>query len=441
MSTLTGANLSAIDEILKEDYRGPIVETLNNKTLLLSRIEKTSEYTQGREAVIPLHVGRNEGLGSRGEATDSNQNTLPTAGQQAYEDARYRMRYHYGRIKFTGPAVAAARNNEGAFTRVVDSEVKGLVRDALRDFNRQLFGPSSGNLANIVAVAGAASTSGSGNVSDNAMEVDTKQHLRVGMKIDMIDDLATDVVLADGEGVFITAIAPVAGTSNYVVTFDPSSDYSDSGAQDASDADYLVRSESLGKEMFGLIDLVNNVNPEAAAGLNSGNPAQQYVGGIDRSVTGNEYFEANVIDHNDAQFADTLFQDAIDLVDIEGDGDISIFITTHAIFNAYARGLLTDRRYNTSGSMFERLDGGYDAIMYNGIPVAKDRDCQADTIYGLAEDRLMILEQSDWDWMDKDGSILTRVDNQDAYTATLFKYCQFGISDPKDCVLIKNVAT
>ena len=51
-----------------------------------------------------------------------------------------------------------------------------------------------------------------------------------------------------------------------------------------------------------------------------------------------------------------------------------------------------------------------------------DQDCVENTLYGLATDKLVQYVGSDWDWMDQDGAVLSRVSNQDAYEATMFKY-------------------
>ena len=54
------------DEILKEDYHGPLQEQLNNMTFLLSQIEKNTDDVVGRHAVCPIHTGRTSGVGARG---------------------------------------------------------------------------------------------------------------------------------------------------------------------------------------------------------------------------------------------------------------------------------------------------------------------------------------------------------------------------------------
>lgn len=425
-----GSNLGTIADILKIDYRDPIVEQLNNKTLLMHRLESTSEFTVGDQAYFPLHTGRNEGIGARKEADNTSASTLPVAGAQKYSKATYGMTYQYGSARFTGPAIASARDNEGSFARLVDSEMKGLVNDTSRDMNRQLFGPKSGKMA-VVITPPSGTPSGGGSLTANQIEVRTRQFMRVGLIIDIVQtggSLGT-VTTAGAEIIGVTSIDGFP--NNVILTF--------GAAPTAVATDIVVRTDSFNLETFGLIDLISDKNPEDIVA--GSDPNFLYVGAKDRDVAANDFWKANVINHQNAAFADTLFQDAIDLVDIEGDGDLTIFVTDHVIFNAYGNSLLPQRRFNTEGSMFQMLDGGFKSLDYEGIPVAKDRDCQRNTIWGIAEDRIKYLHMADWEWMDKDGSVLARVPGKDAYDATLFKYCELAINDPKDNVQIANVGT
>ena len=68
------------DSILKDFYLGPVQDTLNNKTVLLNRLSGDSEYVSGRNIIIPMRIGRNEGRGAAGKG-----GKLPNPGQQEYD--------------------------------------------------------------------------------------------------------------------------------------------------------------------------------------------------------------------------------------------------------------------------------------------------------------------------------------------------------------------
>ena len=165
-----GSTLSTFDAILKTQYLGPIREQLNSSSVLYSRLEKNEDSVVGKNFTIPLHYGRNEGVGARAEG-----GTLPTAGNQAYKECIVPMRYQYGRIQITGPTIKAARSNEGAFLRAVDSEMRGLERDMKSSMNRQAFGDGTGALT----VCGTTSASTTVVVASTAK-------LRIGMPIDVL---------------------------------------------------------------------------------------------------------------------------------------------------------------------------------------------------------------------------------------------------------------
>ena len=85
-----GSTLSTFDAILKTQYLGPIREQLNSSSVLYSRLEKNEDSVVGKNFTIPLHYGRNEGVGARAEG-----GTLPAAGSQAYKECILPMRYQY----------------------------------------------------------------------------------------------------------------------------------------------------------------------------------------------------------------------------------------------------------------------------------------------------------------------------------------------------------
>lgn len=415
-----GADTSTFSTILKEDYKDPIVDILNSKTLLLSRIQRNTEDVVGKRAYLPFNVSRNEGTGARAEG-----GTLPTAGAQGYNDAVFPMTYHYGRIQVSGPVIAAAANDTGAFTRAVDSETKGMVRDILKDQNRQLFQDGSGFLA--------ARASG-GTAGGATIVVDSIQHLRVGMVVDLMEATASATVptaLTNNSALTISSIA----RSTKTITFS-----SNIGTSTTSST-RLVRQGSVAKELYGLDAIFKQSSGLLNVNILNGVPN---FGGVDHTLAANEWYLANGLFGTTAgtnrPFSFDLLDEAKDVVDIEGDGEISLWITNHAIYRRAAKQLLPDRRYPTKDGQVGKLDGGYGVLDYNDVPIAKDRDCQDNRIYGLDEQTIMLFEMTDWDWMDKDGDILCRVPNVDAYEATMFKYQQLGCSDKKNNVCIFDVA-
>lgn len=371
--------LTSLDAILKNQYLGPVREQINSKIELLKRIETDRESVVGKNFTIPLHYGRNEGIGARSDG-----GTLPTAGNQSYKETIVPMRYLYGRIKLTGPSIKAAKSNEGAFIRAVESEMKGLARDLKSDMNRQLFGDGTG----VLATCGTTSNS-------TTVTVESTAKLRVGMIVDII-------VTADGTtgtGATGRTITSIPSATTFVI----------SGAAITTDNTFSVyRSGSRNLEVMGI------------AGICSATTTLQ---GLD--VSNYPWWKANVLTAgSNRAISETLLQTAIDTTYQQSDGETTVIFTTVGVRRAYQALLSADRTYQNT----MEFKGGFKALDYNGLPFMVDKDCKANTIYLLDENHLKFYEMSDWDWMSEDGAILSRVSGEDAYEAVMYKYCELGCS-------------
>jgi hypothetical protein len=65
-------------------------------------------------------------------------------------------------------------------------------------------------------------------------------------------------------------------------------------------------------------------------------------------------------------------------------------------------------------------------LTYDGRPLVVDKDCTRGRIYGLSLETIFIMSETDYDWMDQDGSVLQRMENTDAFQACLYRYWQMG---------------
>lgn len=386
------ATLATMDDILKNQYLSPLREQINNKVELLKRIGKDRESVVGKNFTMALHHGRNEGIGARSDG-----GVLPSAGQQGYQDCIVPMRYLYGRIQVTGPTIKAAKSNEGAFIRAIESEMKGLARDLKSDFNRQLFGNGSGVLATCGVTA-----------NSTTVVVGSTAKLRVGMAVDII----ITATGAAGTGATGRTITSVVNATTFVI----------SGAAITTDATYSVyRAGSRNLEVMGLGGIVS---------------ATQTLQGLD--VATYPWWVANVMTNGgqgNRAISETLLQEAIDTTDTQSDGEVTAIFTTHGIRRAWQNLLQADRIYQNTRD----FDGGWKALDYNGLPFMVDKDCDANRVYLLDEDHLKFYEMADWDWMSEDGAILSRVANADAYEAVMYKYCELGCSARNTQTVITEV--
>jgi hypothetical protein len=380
-------SLANADAALKEFYLPAIRSQLNNTNKFLMQIDKNSKDVEGRRAILSLHVGRNSGVGARGE-----NGTLPTAGSQQYTEERVGLHYNYGRIQLSGPVIKTMKSDKGSFTRAVQSETTGLVNDVKRDYNRQLWGTSDG----VIATLGTTTASTTVVLATTTSAVKLRQ-LEVGMVID-IGTVANPIAVAQARTIQSVDIA----AKTFVI---------DGAAVTTSSSHFVFRTGSggTGVEITGIQTIVDstgtlfNVNPSTYASWAS---TEYSNSGTNRPVSEN------------------LFERIFMEIEINAGEEADQIWVSDGVFRATGDMLTAMKRFNNTLSM----KGGFSAVsMQVGgkeLAFTWERDVPANSAFVLNTKHLTQHELSDWDWMDQDGAVLNRVSNTDAYEATLFKYSE-----------------
>ncbi len=397
-------DFSAASAALKEDYQPAIREQLNNAVMLLSQVETNTDDVEGEEAVLSLHTGRNSGVGARAES-----GTLPTAGQQAYTKARIPVKFNYGRIQITGPIIEGMKSNRGSFTRAIDSESKGIVTDLKRDVNRQCYTPSNGVIGTVVSV--------STNTVTFATEAEVRR-LSVGNSYDFYDgDFASDDT---GEVLASVNISAKTATFTGLSGVDAGDWVVNTGVTMGGAAVTSKTTEDATQEIHGLEDIITNgTGTGASDGL-----AHPWLHGIDGTATSVwQSYESAV----SAAPTDSVFEEALNEVDLASGEKANLIITSHKAARAYAATLKSQKRFANSTT----LKGGFDAITVQTagqgeVALWAERDCLDGVAFLVNTACLTHWVMSDWAFMDRDGAVLNRVANQDAYEATLYKYHELG---------------
>lgn len=439
---LRGSNLTggvAFSQILKEFYRPAVVDQLNSKTILARMLGRRTEGVEGKYFVTDLNVGRNFGFGYAAES-----GRLPDPQQQAYRQARYSMRYSYGRIKFSGPSASASRSDRGSFIRMMDGEVQGLARDIQHNDNRVMFGDGSGRLCQISSGSGSGPwfVINPGGIVSTALGT---QYLDVGMRVGVLnsDSAATAVgtqpsaAFSGGmRSAFIGSIDRTAGTVNFVNSAGAASTLTNTGTQylyiaNDESTDLPGNSWGRGLEPNGLAAIIDDADPV----FQDGTSWPTGLGEV--PVASFPIWKANVIDNGGTAipFAPDMLQQGMDLVDITADGSIDLFMTTHGIRRQYLNTLVAAKRYSNT----MELDGGFKALHYDGRPLVVDKDCTRGRIYGLSLETMFLAYETDYDWMDQDGSVLHRIPDQDAFQATMYRYWQLATDARNRQLLIADI--
>lgn len=377
-----GATLSTLNAITKEIYEPGIREQLNNEVPMLRRIEKTSRGTSsevgGRYVTFPIHVSRNQGIGARNELE-----ALPTAGQQGFNAARIGLKYLYGSVQLTGQTISLIDKNYQAFASGMDQEMEGIRKDLALDQNRQVWGDGTGRIGTVASVQAAANT----------------------LVLDRVDlfqiNEVVDFVLANNTVSQVARTVTAINLATKSVTF--------SGAAIAGAVgDYFVRTGNQGREWTGLNKIVG---AGALYNIDSANePLWQSV---------------NVIQGSPTAVSEGQWTKEVDDIRIQG-GKTTVIATSLGVRRAYANLLTSQRQFVNT----KEFTGGFSGIAFvtdtGEIPVITDYMAPANTAWFLNEDALKLYRESDWGFMDMDGSKWQRVIGFDAYSATLYQYSELG---------------
>jgi energy-converting hydrogenase Eha subunit B len=398
--------LATADAILKDLYRGPIIEQLNYKTYMLDRIERDSDSVDftGRRAIFPIHSAPNF---SPTSFTDGG--TLATPGKQVWVDGIVNIKYHNGAVEITDQAVRQANgDNSGAFVNLLDAETKGLARDMRKQMNRQIFGTGAAGTITALASSPAAS---------NTVTVVSTQYLRVGMPIDIVT-IANGTVKA--AAVTITAI----NRTTKVLTLS-------ANVTATTTTDGIVKPGAWGNEM--------------EAGLRAVASTNRTLHGIDSSVAGNDYWNGKVVDAASAVAGESLFEQLADQVGAEGQGEVDAFLTTRGIRRRLADTYQSTKRFVDAKAV--EIHGGYTAIFVNEIPVISDDDVPKGFAFAINEAMWKWFQLADPDWLEsKDGTVWHLADGSTAgskraaWQAWIIWYASLASMAPNQVGAIINAA-
>lgn len=382
------ATLTTVNAILKEVYEPKIQDQLQHDAVALKRIEKSSDgvvsEVGGKYVTFPLHTRRNSGIGARNELE-----ALPTAGQQGYASARVSLRYLYGLVRLSGQTMELADKNYQAFASALDQEMKGLKDDLLKDQNRQVYGDGSGAVAT-VATAGTV----------NNIVTQTAQWAQLGMQVDVID------------GTTLGNVNPTVKASNRQVTAIAMSTNTvtiDGAAVAVAVGDIIVRTGSVNREWSGFGSIFKtgtfqNVDPTIEP---SWSPVTDANGGANRPLS-----EGLMLLMNDNIRANG--------------GKVTAMFSNLGVRRAYFNLLSQQRRYTNT----TKFEGGFSGLAFTtdqgDIPFVVDIDAPKNRVYFINEDEITLYRESDWSFMDRDGSKFQRVIGYDAYEATMYQYSQMG---------------
>ena len=406
------ATLTTIGGLLKQVYSDAIVEQLENNNVLWKIVEKDfdTKNLQGQNIIVPVHTGRNAGIGARAEG-----GTLPTGRNQTHVQVTVPLKFLYGRIDMTGQSMLLAKKDISAFVDAKANEMEGIITDVTRDFNRQLHNDGTGVIAqaNGAGVGTATLVLNNQNVGAtvaqylNGAYIDIKT-TRTGGTLE-VNSIRVDNVVSDSA---TAATVTLASTQSW------------------SDDSFVFLAGNQGNEVVGLYGAIDD-----------GGVLGTYMG-INRATAGNQYWQANDLNNGGTprNLTEAIF-DAGYLECIKKGVTPDHAITQFAPFKTLAATLVAQKRFVTdTEAKLKDLPGGYMGYSVNGIKVVADIDCAPGTMYLLRGEDFCLYQPTGADFIDfGSGTPWFQTSNADAATAALRWYVSFFCRRPNGQAVIRDL--
>lgn len=367
------STIAQLEGALKTIYIGPIIDQLDNGSgPILAAIEKSVEPVAGNEFKWPMSYGRSGGIGARGETDD-----LPNPSPRKFIQAAASPKNLYARMSFSDKLIRTAKVSRAAFADQVTLQMDDLTNDARDMLRRNLVGKSDGVMGKVNAdvTAGNTVTVKEGNI----------KYFYTGQFVDILTPPSTKSV----------------------------------DAKEIVDVDYGAGTIKFGSNVTvtanQVITLAGNYNQELV-GLGDIFTPNTTIYGINRA--NNKWFNPQILDKAAAAFDSLWIQEAIDQVE-EFTGNKPNFIGVSA---KTARAYQDEQNTYKRNIEYMKIDGGVELMTYDRVPISKEK-YMADALIDLINTKdFKLARLCDWEWMDLDGKILSRVQNKAAYEGSMVCY-------------------
>jgi hypothetical protein len=372
--------MAKAQEALKLFYLPGIQYQLNTANPVLAVIERDKTSVVGSEIRMALRFGRSGGVGNRADDGD-----LPIPNSRKTKQARWETKNIFARIAISDKTMKASRSKEGAFISLLEADLEDALADAKDNMARQVFGDGTGILTKTKA-----------NTGTTTIKVESVQYLAEGQFIDILDQNGN-----------------VKYSQREVLVVD----------DDPADPKITISGTNVDTVATDIITIHGNYMQELT-GFGAVFKPDNVLYGIDRSV--NKWFNPTVRPLN-GPISEVAIQHQIDEVDRKAGGKTNFLLASYGVRRAYQELQLANKRITD----VMKLEGGFEAISYNGIPFVVEKYAPAGTLYGLDLTTWRLYHIEDWNWLDEDGAILHRVSNKAIWEATLARYCDIGCSKPR----------
>lgn len=387
-------SIAQLNEILQKDYLPGFIAQLNEKSSYFYKLmEQKDMNALGAESVFLATYGRSGGLGMITEDGD-----LPTPRAAGRRQISVIPKNFGARFAISERLIKSS-STDAAFVEALDLEMKEILRDSQDNLNVQLFGDGTGVRATVNGTSSAAT-----------FTVDDARYLFPNQVIDVIDASALPTVTKLKSGAVILNVDRESGE----VTIDSS--------VSVEDGDIVTIANSYGMEVTGLKAIMTKDN--TIYGINRAN---------------NKWFNPNTVTASDSILLDDdLMETAMQKVDFESGKEPDVIIAGYFAYRTLVNYLAERQRFVEP--VETRYDAGHKTLSYNGVPVEKDKYQTNNVMDFLNMESFNLMSIGPlFDWMNRDGAVLSRMPNKAAYEATLLSFAEVKCDHPASNCRISGI--
>lgn len=368
--------IESADKALKTYYLDAVASQLDAISPFYAAIDKHSTEVYGKEVKVAVVKPDNTRVVAGTEDGD-----LPAAGSNRYVNLTSTLKNIYGTIEISDKALRASQNSSGAFVDLLNAEMEGLISSAKVNFSRMLYGDGNGYVGTITKTSG------------STLTVEPIGRVYEGMSVDIRSGSG---ILEDGEDLTVASVDYANGT----ITLSSTPDDTLTGSS-------VYVHGAYGNEITGF---------RAIFGTGD-------IYGLTRSSES----LLNPVEFTLATLSESGIMENINYMEAFCNNRPNMILCSYKTKSAIGA-LLTGAKMQLDTAV---LNGGYSAILFDGIPVVADRYCPDDSIYLINTDDFVLAQLCDWAWLeDEDGKILKQVPGKAAYSATLVKYAELICKRP-----------
>lgn len=382
-----GASSTASIGALKRVY-GEYEKQQNLEARAIDELSKSlSKYSPGGEGYFGgINVDGNESVGAINETEQ-----FRTIDNEEYQQFKVVPKILVAPVEFSGLISVIADQDDEAFVNVVVEEIDMAKKRLLKDENRQFYGFGNGLLANPAGNAASTVTS---------FSVDSAQYLRANMVIDIFNGSTktvdsrriSDVDKVNNVVYFATSIGAALITTDALVK---------ENVRDSAPSD--------GKEMMGLRGIIDD--------------ATDLTTFENLDATSLRIWRGRRIAASSANLTSDLLQRLMDDVMVLGGIQPDTLILHPKQARKYLDIVVPQKRFQDVKS----ADANFTKLLFNGIELWKDIDCQDDTVYAITKRHLQKYEAKAMELGRHDGSdTFLRAANFDKFQAYWRHYCNIG---------------